>query len=424
MPADAPAIVLVDPVRQGVPFKAAVRDLGLRVVSVYTHDYLAGLQGHTEGDDLSIYASDADNVIRELAAAHIEARAVVPALEAGVHLADVLAHRLGLPGNDHRLAWARRNKAAMRVHARSAGVRVPEFRLVDDADRIESAAHEIGFPVIVKPTMGAGSQGVRVFSRPDDLAAAPPFVSRDVYREPIREWLVEQYVRGRELAVNFFSADGEHRLVDMWEYRRPDDADYDFPLWDIVQIAPGHPDFARVAAFVRTVLDAFGIRRGPSHTEVKCTEDAVHLIEVGARLSGGPAVDLWTAHGGLRPFHDTLACYLDRRPALFGQPVAFPVRFGSVVIHNEQGPGTLEAIEGVDQVRRLPGVDSVEVGYQPGDHVPPTHDNVSIPFSASVHAADEPAVLDLLAQIRTLVSLRIRPDTTAGAVGAARPAAS
>ncbi|MET8880678.1 ATP-grasp domain-containing protein [Streptomyces rubiginosohelvolus] len=417
MTISSPALVLVDPVRQGRPFKDAARDLGFSVVSLYTHDYLASLDGHADGDDLSFYTADPEEALNLVSAAGVDARAVVPCLEAGVYLTDVLAHLLGLPGNDHTLAMARRNKAAMRAHAARAGVRIPEFRLVTSADDIAAAAHEIGFPVIVKPTLGAGSQGVRVYSAPADLEKGRPQVTHDVYREPVREWLVERYVRGREFAVNFFSADGEHRLVDLWEYLRPDDADYDFPLWDIVQAGPDHPDRSRVEEYVRGVLDAFGIRRGPSHTEVKCTADGVYLIEVGARLSGGPAVDLWMAHGGLRPFHDTIACYLGRRPALLDGPVEFPARFGSSVVHNEQGPGLLVAVHGAEEAAGLPGVDSVELGYAPGEHVPATHDNISIPFSAAVHGSDTDSVLATLAAIRSLVRVETRPATPDDAAG-------
>ncbi|MEY9945251.1 ATP-grasp domain-containing protein [Kitasatospora sp. GAS1066B] len=410
MGAATPAILLVDPVRQGVPFKAAARDLGFAVVSLYTLDYLAALPGHQEGDDLSLYAGEPEDAARQLAGTGFDVRAVVPALEAGVYLADLIAQRLGLPGNDHALAWARRNKAAMRARAGEAGVRVPEFRRVHAAAEIAAAAHQVGFPVIVKPTMGAGSQGVTVFSDADALHDVERLVTHDVYREPITEWLVERYIRGREFAVNFFSADGRHRLVDIWEYRRPDDGDYDFPLWDIVQIDERHPDRERVERFVREALDAYGIRRGPSHTEVKCNEEGVFLIEVGARLSGGPAVEMWARYGGLRPFHDAIECYLGRRPRLLDQPVVFPGVFGSVVIHNEQAPGTLVAVHGLDRLDDLPGIDSVLVGYQPGDHVPLTRDNVSIPFSASVHGQDEAAVLATLAAVRSLVRLEIRPD--------------
>ncbi|WP_329042910.1 ATP-grasp domain-containing protein [Streptomyces sp. NBC_00178] len=411
MTTSPPAVILVDPVRQhGKPFKTAVRELGYSVVSLYTNEFLASPDGHADGDDLSFYSADPLEAERLITASGVDARAVVPCLEPAVHLTDVLAHRLGLPGNDHTLARARRDKSVMRAHAADAGVRIPEFRLVHSADDIAAAAREVGFPVIVKPTMGAGSQGVCVYSTAADLEGREPPAAHDIYHEPVRAWLVERYVRGREFAVNFFSADGEHRFVDMWEYRRPDDSDYDFPLWDIVQAGPDHADRARVEEYTRSVLDAFGIRRGPSHTEVKCTPDGVYLIEVGARLSGGPAVDLWTAHGGLRPFHDTIACYLGQRPALFDRPAGFPVRLGSVVVHNEQGPGTLVAVHGAEQAAALPGVDNVELGYAPGEYVPATNDNVSIPFSATVHGADPEAVLATLAAIRSLVRVETRPD--------------
>jgi biotin carboxylase len=289
-------------------------------------------------------------------------------------------------------------------------VRIPEFRLVHTVEEITEAARELGFPAIVKPTMGACSQGVTVLSDADALSGLDGLVTHDVFHEPITEWLVERYIRGREIAVNFFSADGDHRVVDMWEYGQPDSGDYDFPLWDILQIDETHPDWERVEEYVREALDAFGIQRGPSHTEVKCNADGVHLMETGARLSGGPAVELWAKYSDIRPFHDAIDSYLGRRPAIMDKPLGFQAVFGSVVIRNDDAPGTLVAVHGLEKLDGLPGVEEVAVGYRPGDRVPLTRDSVSIPFSASVSGPDKDAVLNTLHTIRSLVTLEIKPD--------------
>ncbi|WP_055524897.1 ATP-grasp domain-containing protein [Streptomyces graminilatus] len=405
---DQPAVLLVDPTHTGAGYKAAARDLGFLVASLYTCDYTATAPGHAEGDDLSYYADDPDQAVRLVTEAGLSVRAVVPAMEVSTHLADRIAELLNLPGNDHSLADARRNKAAMRERARQAGLRIPEFHLVNSPDDIASAAHDIGFPAILKPTSGAGSQGVTLLPDAEALRDLSGLETHDAFDMPITEWLVERYIRGRQFSVNFYSFEGEHRLVDIWEFLQPDDRDYDFPIWDNVQIDTSHPDWHRVEQYVREVLDAYGIERGPSHTEVKCSEDGVHLLEVAARLPGGPMVGTWADHGNIRPFHEGIRCFLGERPAMFDTPVSFSARCGALAIRNDEAPGTLVAIHGLDAVHDLPGIDELLVSYQPGDHVPVTRDDLTIPFGAYVSAADGDEVLRTLAAIRSLVSLEIK----------------
>lgn len=410
MRAENPAILLVDPVRYGTGYKSAARDLGFTVASVYTLGYSANSPGHDEDDDVSLYAADPDEIYQRVTEAGLDVKAVVPAIEAAVYLADMVAERFGLPGNDHSLAWARRNKAAMRERAREAGVRVPEFRVVRRHE-IADAAREIGFPVIVKPTMGSCSQGVTVLSDADALGDLDGLVTHDVFHLPITEWLVERYIRGREFAVNFYSADGDHHLMDIWEYRQPDDRDYDFPVWETVQIDETYSDWERVQEYVRGVLDAYGIRLGPSHTEVKCNEEGVFLVEVGARQPGGPAMEMWSRHSSaIRPFHDSIECYLGRRPAMMDKPLEFRARCGTIVIRNDDVPGTLKAVHGVEELRSLPGIDKIMVDCKPGDYIPVTRDSLAIPVSAFVTGPDTTSVLSTLARIRSLVTLEIEPS--------------
>ncbi|MGY5045107.1 ATP-grasp domain-containing protein [Streptomyces sp. 900105755] len=415
MESNNPVVLLVDPAdsRNGHAYKAAVRELGFDVVSLSTSpsSTAADLPADPAGE-MSLQADGVDDAVRQVRAAGFDLRAVVPTRGSTLHLADEIAARLGLPGNDPALGWARRNKAAMRTRAVQTGVHVPEFRLVDSLDAVAEAARDIGFPVIVKQTMGSGSYGVTVIGDAADLDAATKDLAVDRHDRPVTEWLVEQYIRGREYAVNFCSADGEHRLIDVWEYRRPDDRDYDFPLWDIVQIDGSHPDYERVERFCKRALDAFGIHYGPGHIEVKCSDDGddVHLIELAARFSGGPAVPMWTRHSDLRPFHDAVECFLGRRPKMIDGDHGFRAVLGSVVIRNDGPPGTLVAMRGLDELRALPGVADVLVEFEPGDHVPTTNHNMCIPVSASVYGPDRATVLRTLAVARETVRLEITSD--------------
>ncbi|WP_058043206.1 ATP-grasp domain-containing protein [Streptomyces roseifaciens] len=407
-----PAVLLVDPLKSGEGYKKAAADMGLAVVALYTlgvRELNARWPDHTDGDDVSLYASDASEALAALGGLDHEIRAVVPAFESAVHIADVVADALGLPGNDVSLAVARRNKAAMRAHAAEAGVRIPAFRLVRELSEVPAAAAAIGYPVIVKPTMDAGANGVTLVR---DAQAAENLRIEDengLFSWP-DEWLVEEYIRGREFAVNCYSSDGDHRVVDMWEYRQPDSRDYDFPLWDNVQAVPEDPDWDRVAEHVTHLLTAFGVHRGPSHTEVKVNSRGVHLIELGARLPGGPATDQWAQYTDIRPFHDALECYLGCRPEIMDKPLNSRALFGAIAVRNDDAPGTLVAVHGLEQVRSHPCVDKVLVSYEPGDHVPVTHEVKTIPVGAWVSGPDQQTVERVLAEIRATVRLEITPD--------------
>ncbi|WP_052488657.1 ATP-grasp domain-containing protein [Streptomyces sp. 150FB] len=406
-----PAVLLVDPVRYGEGYKAAVRDLGFTVASLYTSPYSSDRVGHEKGDDLSLYAGDVDSAAREIALAGLDVHAVVPTIEAAVYLGDMLAERLNVPGNDHSLAWARRNKAAMRERAVETGVAVPDFRLVGTVAEIADAAQEIGFPAIAKPTMGSCSQGITVLPDAEAVRDLSGMVTHDLFGQPVEQWLVEQYVRGAEFAVNCYTAEGEHRVVDIWQYRQPDDRDYDFPVWETLQLDESHPDHERVSRYVKKVLDAYGIQRGPSHTEVKCNDSGVYLMEIGARQPGGPAVEMWARHSSvIRPYHDSIECYLGRRPAMMDKALEFQAVFGSMVLRNDGPPGTLVAIHGLDGLEGLPGIDKIMVEAAPGDHLDTTRDSTALPFSAFVTGPDAATVLATLATIRSTVSLEIRPD--------------
>ncbi|KMS71381.1 phosphoribosylglycinamide synthetase [Streptomyces viridochromogenes] len=406
------AVLLLDPVKTGANYKPAVRDRGLAIVSVYTvepTELRERWPSHADGDDATVYASEAADVLARLAEQPYRIRGVVPAMESAVHLAEQVAEQLGLPGNGTRLARARRNKAEMRRVTQAAGVRVPEFHLVHSLDEVPAAAEKTGFPAILKPTTGAGSHGVTLLPDAEAARHLEDQERRDLFGWEVTEWLVERYVRGREIAVNCFSFGGQHRVVDMWEYRRPDDADYDLPYWGSVQLDPDDADWQPVAEFVATVLDSLDIRSGPSHTEVKCAADGIYLIETGARLPGGPITDQWTQNSDIRPFHDALDFYLDdgSEPRLLKDAPTFHAVCGASAICNEERPGTLVAIHGLDVIEALPGVDKLLVTYQPGDQVPVTRNTKTIPLGVWVSGATRNDVIRTLDEIRDIAVIEL-----------------
>ncbi|MFE0379534.1 ATP-grasp domain-containing protein [Streptomyces inhibens] len=407
-----PAVVLMDPCGPSMGYKPRVAERGMAVISVYTmprEHVQTRYPDHAVGDTVSLYASELGEIRTQLAELGADIRAVVPASDVSVDKADTLAEEFGLPGNGAQLALARRDKSVMRETAARAGVRIPRYALVEEATDIAPAARAVGFPAFVKHTTGGSSHGVRLLSRPQDAEDLSALHRTDHFGRPVQAWLVEQYVRGRELGVNFFSHDGAHHIVDIWEYRQPDDRDYSFPYWDWAQIPQDDPDWQTAVDYVRHVLDAFGVRLGPSHTEIKISAGDAYLIELGARLPAYPMIDGWIAHSDLDPHRQTLACRLGEVPKIATAPVRHDGFYGANAIRNDGPAGRLVEIRGLDKVEQLPGVDKLVVGYQAGDLVPTTSSIRTVPVKVSVSAPDRQELVQRLAAVRDTVELVIEP---------------
>lgn len=214
--------------------------------------------------------------------------------EHGVPNADRLASELALPGNGVERSAARRDKAAMAKLALAAGLRVPVQAAAGTAGPLLAWAARRGrWPVVAKPAHGYGSQQVE---RCASIAELESCLSR-IFRLPNafgrrnQRALVQEALQGPELAVDTVSWDGEHRLAALWRYHRPgDDGRGPVPLFDAKELLPPTGDLAeRLMVYVRRLLDALGIRFGPSHAEVMLVGGEPVLIEVGARLHGGEA---------------------------------------------------------------------------------------------------------------------------------------
>jgi biotin carboxylase len=94
--------------------------------------------------------------------------------ESSVVATAMIASELNLPGIGLDAAVKSRNKIFMRrAHKRGAAPH-PIFRLVSTLDEALEAAGVVGFPAILKPTLGAGSQFVYKINSEEELREIYP----------------------------------------------------------------------------------------------------------------------------------------------------------------------------------------------------------------------------------------------------------
>ncbi|MDQ3403946.1 MAG: ATP-grasp domain-containing protein [Actinomycetota bacterium] len=218
--------------------------------------------------------------------------------ESAVVTVAAVAEALGLPGIGVEAAVASRNKMVMReAHARG-GAAHPAFRFVTDVDQARAAAAEFGYPVIVKPTNGAGSNFVFKVDTEAELVerVGQALVGmRDMYwavSEPDgidlgpAGLLVESFLDGREYLMEVVAWDGEVYLGSVVDRITAEGGTFD----DDVHHAPtsmSADDLRAVHEVVAAGMRAQGLRRSIGHAEVRFHEGKPYLLEIAARVGGG-----------------------------------------------------------------------------------------------------------------------------------------
>ncbi|MGW7594828.1 ATP-grasp domain-containing protein, partial [Streptomyces rubiginosohelvolus] len=274
----------------------------------------------------------------------------------------------------------------MRSHAVEAGISVPGFTLVSKVEEIPDAARAIGFPVIVKPTMGSCSQGTMVVSDEAALSRRGETVTHDVFGQPVTEWLSEQYVRAAKSPSTAIAPRAPTRSWTCGSNGSRTTATTTSPsgrrFSSTRTIPRGSGCGAMCTVFsMPTACDATPAtprsstsRTGLSHGDRCPAAGRPRHGDVGQAQCGHPAIPRRDrvlprptpgAHGGASAFlgHARFPHPPQRRPP--------------------RAPGR-RARSG--QARRDPRFDKLMVDAKPGDHIPTAKDSTAIPVSAYVTA--------------------------------------
>jgi biotin carboxylase len=98
--------------------------------------------------------------------------------------------------------------------------------------------------------------------------------------------LVQEFLEGQEYVVDMVSRDGVHKVAALWAYDRRAANGGGFVCFGQKLLVSTDEHCAEIIAYEKRVLDALGIKNGPSHGEVKWFKGEPVLVEVGARCHG------------------------------------------------------------------------------------------------------------------------------------------
>lgn len=277
-------VTIVDPLDAGVLLAPALSAKGVVTILIpgRVGQEASGFTHHLP------WSPDPENGLKPLRDLGVDL--IIPGSEQAVMVADWLSEQLGLPGNGVELSTARRDKHRMHAVAASHGVRVPRQVLAANLTQVLDFANS-HWPVIIKPQQAKGGDGVHYCTNGQEAARAfhALYGQRDVMGMVNRAVLVQEFISGPEYVVDTVSLDGVHRLSTLWTYgKEAPGFDSAGQFTTKTLLSPDHPLAPSLFAFAGRVLDALGIRQGAGHCEIRVAPDGPVLIEIAARLHGGP----------------------------------------------------------------------------------------------------------------------------------------
>lgn len=299
------------------------------------------------------------------------------------------------------------DKRAQRLALGAAGVSSVRQASVSRPGELAEAVRQVGLPCVIKPASGAGSRNAYRLSTEGDLDEVLDCGLWD--DDPGQVFVVESFLEGDPTVAGLDW--GDYVSVEVVSHRgvhHPVCVTGKLPFAEpfretgvvVPSTLPKRVHESCVAVALRAV-DALGITRGVSHTELKLTAQGPEIIEVNARVGGYVPALLKRSTG-----FDLIAAELRATTEL---AVDVPVlRFATVefqyFLQPPPGAGALVALEGIDKVRRLPGVLRVERGLGIGDQVDVGQGTSTFLLSVHGGAPSHPAVLDLVAQVHSVVT--------------------
>jgi hypothetical protein len=329
----------------------------------------------------------------------LEADGIVAVGDRSTGVAAEVARRLGITWHPVEAVALCRNKSLMREAFRAAGLPCP-------------AKVSGEFPCVLKPVGMSGSRGVIRANNEAEFEAARARIGRIAPDQAIQ---VEEYIPGREFAVEGIMSQGVLRVLALFDKPEPLEGPY---FEETIYVTPSREPASVQAAIVetcRTAVKALGLFHGPIHAEMRVNERGVYMLEIAARPIGGLCAKVLRFEGGLTLEDLVVLHAVGRMPEELK-----PARAASgVMMIPTPGAGVLEAVSGGEGARRTPLITDVAITAKQGERLTPLPEGASYPGFIFAEGDEPGAVVHALKEAHSLLTFRLLatlPEFGAGMV--------
>jgi biotin carboxylase len=315
-------------------------------------DILAEFHTMPEADVPERQAPEQVRAIADSIAKRRQIARVVALDEFDLESAALVREHMRLPGMGQTATRFFRDKLAMRMGARAAGVAVPEFSGVfNDAD-LNAFMGSVEGPWLLKPRWSASAIGIKKITQPEELWPA-----LDSLGEFRTHHLLERFVPGEIFHVEGVTWGGEVLFAAPHKYGQPPmQTMHEGGIFTTRALDKDSADAEGLRAIHRATLAALGMKAGVTHSEfIKAKADGkFYFLETAARVGGAYISDVVEFATGLSPWVEWARIEV---AALLGQEYKLPELLkgyaGSVIsLARQEWPDT-SGYNGPEIVHRL-----------------------------------------------------------------------
>ncbi|KIL07066.1 ATP-grasp domain-containing protein [Clostridium botulinum] len=311
-------ILFIEPSFYGVNLVKAAKELYCEVVVIVSSDQNPIIYGY-EGlyDDLLVCdIKSIDSIYKTIIKSKYYKNfdALIPGYDYVTAATAKVSELLDIKGTSYQATLTARNKDMARDIFLKNNVPSAKYAVITNYTDALKASNLIGYPVVLKPTNAAGSQNVSYIKDEDSLLKAfnkiSKFKTSYLGFSVRQEYLIEEYLIGPEFSVELFLNEGSIEFAEITEKHTSDlpyfvERLHIFPSSICQEVRDNIIDVAKKAVFF------IGIQNGPTHVEIKYTNEGPKIIEVNGRPGGDNITsDLIINSYGINIYKETIKMYL------------------------------------------------------------------------------------------------------------------
>ena len=257
-------------------------------------------------DDVLFLPDDAGADLVVHAAAHLRRGRGVDALvaleEFDVLTAALAREHLRLPGTGTSRARLFRDKLAMRMRARDASLRVPDFVPLFNYQEVGEFMRRVPPPWVVKPRSDVSASGIQRLDDAEQVwRALDSLDAREALQDRPSYYLLEKFVAGEVFHVDSVVEGGEVIFAGASRYGRPPmSVAHEGGVFTTHTLEYDGAEHAELLRLNAALLGALGLERGAAHAEfIRGADDGeFYFLEVAARVGGAHIAETLEAASG------------------------------------------------------------------------------------------------------------------------------
>lgn len=242
---------------------------------------------------------------------------------------------------------------------------------IKEADLETSKIDDIKYPVLVKPADGSGARGVFICNDSNELKVK--------YREALKysqskNILVERYVNGKEVTVFYLLDDGEIYLTGMGNRHMKHNQEGIIPL----PVAYTFPSIYLDSYMkdtdenVKEMFHSIGMKNGMVFMQCLIEDDECIVYDIGYRLTGTLEYKLMDEIYGYNPLEMHIRFALTDEMSKNNLKGVIEANWKKYACNVSflMKPGTIKEIEGLNEIKSIPGVIDAVLAHDVGDTLP------------------------------------------------------